>query len=362
MKTTTATNGRTRFNYLHIICIAITLAFICVSVFVFPNALGRLIESVRDFGLSAAYYFCEIFEIDHGVTPTVNSVPKLPFFPNYGNDSPVSFLPESIQAFKENWGIYWRLWADKTNFKGYIQFVGDFLLIFFKVLIIALPFILLAVLLFARYLKKQNNDYDKDSKPLRVYKAFAKTTVAPVICWFKGLFAFIADHKAYYIAWAVIWAYGFNLITVIIEFLAFYFYFIVSFDISAVYMQAYKLFLDLSVPFTFIPLWAWIIVAVIVLEVISRRIAYNRLYHRERRNRGFINERGVVTFVVGTMGVGKTTQITDMALSAEVQFRDMALEIILETDMRFPYFPWINFENAIKERIFTHAIFDLPSC
>ncbi len=351
-----------RFNYRHIICIAITLAFLCVSVFVFPNALGRLIESGRDFGLSVAYYFCELFGIENGITPTVNDYPKFPFFPSYGGDSPVTSLPDNVQAFKNNWGIYWQLWTNKENFFGYLDFVGNLLFTLCKVIIIALPFVLVMVLLFKRYLKTENNDYNKDSKPLRVFKTVTKYTVRPVISWVKGLISFIHEHRAYYIIWAVIWAYNFNLITVLIEFFAFYFYFVISFDLSTVYRQVYKLFLDLSVPFTFIPLFAWIIVAVIVLEVVSRRIAYNRLYHRERRNRGFINERGVVTFVVGVMGAGKTMQITDMALSTEVQFRDTAFEIILETDMKFPYFPWINFENALKQAIERHNVYDLPSC
>lgn len=351
-----------RFNYLHIICVAITLAFICVSVFVFPNALGRLIESGRDFGLSVAYYFCELFGIEHGITPTVNEYPQLPFFPSYGDTSPVIPLPDNVQGFKDNWGLYWQLWTDKANFYGYLEFVGKLLFVLCKVIIIALPIVLVIVLLFKRYLKRQNNDFDKDSKPLRVFKTVTKYTYRPVKTWFMGLISFICDHKAYYIIWAVLWAYNFNFITILLEFFAFYFYFVISFDIAAIYRQVYKLFLDLYVPFKFIPLWAWAIIAVIVLEVISRRIAYNRLYHRERCNRGFINERGVVTFVVGTMGAGKTLQITDMSLSSEVQFRDMAFEIILETDMKFPYFPWINFENAIKREIAEHKIFDLPSC
>lgn len=40
------------------------------------------------------------------------------------------------------------------------------------------------------------------------------------------------------------------------------------------------------------------------------------------------------------MGKGKTTTITDMAISKSVMFRDKAFELILENDMKFPYFPW----------------------
>lgn len=351
-----------QFDYRHIVCIAITLVFICISVFVFPNALGRLIESGRDLGLSLAYFVCEAFGIEYGFTPTVNDYPKFPFFSFYGANGSTTSLPDNIQDFQLSWVRYWQLWASSENFFGYLEYVARGLFVLLEVVIIALPFILIAWLLFKRYLKTKNNDYAKDSKPLKTFKWLAAHTYRPVKTWIVSLISFIVDHRVYYILWAVLWAYNFNIITVLLEFFAFYFYFVISFDIAGIYRQLYKLFLDLSVPFTFIPLWAWVIIAIILIEVISRRIAYNRLYHRERRNRGFINERGVVTFVVGVMGVGKTMQITDMALSTEVQFRDMAFEIILETDMKFPYFPWINFENAIKQAIGNHIIFDLLSC
>ena len=135
-----------------------------------------------------------------------------------------------------------------------------------------------------------------------------------------------------------------------------------SFDVGNFYRQVYKLFLDLSVPFKAIPLWVWFIIGYFVLNAVSIKIAYLRLYHNEWRNCGFINERGVVTICYGAMGVGKTMQITDMALSTEVQFRNMAFEIILETDMHFPYFPWINFENALKRAMDRHSIYDMRTC
>ena len=67
-------NERKRFDYFHIICISITLAFILCGVFLYSGALGRLIEGGRDFGLSVGYYFCEIFGIQHNITPTVNDL------------------------------------------------------------------------------------------------------------------------------------------------------------------------------------------------------------------------------------------------------------------------------------------------
>ncbi len=352
-----------RFNYRHIICIAITLAFISVSVFVFPNAFGRIIEAFRDFGLSVAFYFCELFGIEYGFTPTVTELPKIPFFPSYGGEnSPSTPLPDTWTGFQSNWAVYWQLWVNKDNFLNYLSFICDVLFVVCKILIIVLPLILFLLWWFKRYLKKQNNDYNKDSKPLRAFKQIVYYTYRPVRIWLIGFITFIREHKAYWVTWLCLWLYNFNAFTIFIEFLAYYLYFVMSFDIASLYLQVYKLVLDLWAVIDFVPPLAWVVIAVILLEVASRNIAYQRLYHNERRNRGFINERGVVTICYGAMGVGKTMQITDMALSTEVEYRDMAFEIILEIDMHYPYFPWINFENALKQVIELHTVYDLPSC
>lgn len=52
----------------------------------------------------------------------------------------------------------------------------------------------------------------------------------------------------------------------------------------------------------------------------------------------------------------------DMGLSTEAMFRDKAFELLLENDLRFPYFPWINFENALRDAMEKHAVYNLATC
>lgn len=352
-----------RFNYRHIICILITLGFAAISIFVFPDALGRVIEALRDFGLSVAYYFCELFGIEYSFTPTVTNLPQTPFFPSYGGaNSPTTSLPETWSGFKNNWGLYWEQWIAKDNFFAYLAFVGNLLFSLAKILFIVILVILILILVLHQILKKQNNDYDKDSKPLKIFKRITYYTYRPVKIWLTGFFTFLREHKLYLVLWACLWLYNFNAFTIVIEFFAYYFYFSFSFDISSIYMQVYKLFLDLWTVLNFIPLWAWFIIGYFILNAISTKRAYDHLYHNERRNRGFINERGVCNTIYGYVGAGKTSLITDMALSAEAQMLDDAFEIILETDMHFPYFPWINLENWLKMLIEKRVIYDRWSC
>ena len=352
-----------RFDYRHIICIAITLAFLACAFFVFPSALGRIIESVRDFGLSVAYYFVELFGLPHNIIPTVNELPKMPYFPSYGGETVLPSVPvaDDWEQFKGDFVSYWQLWANDGNFLSYLSFLGGFLSKVCIFILLFLPVFVMIYVLLSIYLKKQNNDYNKDSRPLKIVKAVVKYTYIPVKTWVIAFVDFLRAHKSYLIVWLCIWAYNFNLFTIVLEFLAFYFYFVVSFDFVNIYRQVYKLFLDLWVPFTFIPLWAWALVALVLFDKFRKDIAYNRLNHYEMRNRGFINARPIVYMVCGTMGKKKTTAITDMALSQEAMFRDKAFEKILENDLKFPFFPWCNLENELRRAMEYHTVYNLAT-
>lgn len=358
-----------KIDYRHIICILITLGFVTLGIFRFFGCIGRIIESVKDCGLSIAYYFCEIFEIPHHITPTVNELPKIPFFdfPSQTPDVPTVPavpsvpLPDNWEKFKIKWSAYWRLWATKENFFGYLSAVGNVLYIFSKVIVIIIPFVLLMWLLIRCMLKTQNNDYDKDSKPLTIFKRITAHTYTPVKTWVIGFFAFIREHKNYYVTWLCLWALYFNAFAILIEFIAYYLYFVVSFDFLNIYRQVYKLFIDLSVAVTFIPLWAWGVVGLVALDKFRKNIAYGMMNHFERRNRGFINARPIVSMICGTMGKKKTTVLTDMALSQEAMFRDKAFEKILENDLKFPNFTWINLENELKRAMEYHEVYNLAT-
>lgn len=354
-----------KINYRHIICTGITLCFIAMGVFRFSNALGRLIESLRDVGISFAYYFCELFDFHDVITPTVNDLPEIPFFKwfNFSNATlPNVSVPENWAAFKVKWAQYWKVWADKETFNGYLAVISNILYVISKIFVLALPFILCVYLLIRQMLKTENNDYDKDSKALQSFKRFTERYYTPVKNKITEFIAFVKERKYYYVTWLCLWGLYFNVFTIVVEFAAYYFYFVVSFDIINLYRQVYKLCLDLYVPFNFIPWWGWTIIGCILFDKIRKNIAYATLNHFERKNRGFINARPIVFMVCGTMGKKKTTAITDMALSQEVMLRDKAFEKILDNDMKFPNFPWINLELFLCRCIERHLIYNLATC
>lgn len=342
-------------DYRHWILIAFIVASIALIPFFFRYAHLRIAESCVAFWNSGKYYVSELFGLELHGELTVNEFTEQPF------ELPFN-LPRTWEEFKTNLSGYWSLFFSMENFTAYMGKVADVLFYITKIILIVMPVFLIGFIISIFVKRKPNNNHGEDSKALRRFKRFEKKVYIPVKNWFIDFFGFVRENTYYLKILAWIWAYSFNIVAIVISFFAYYLYFAAALKTVTIYVQFCKLLMDLSVMTNFIPAFLWVIIAIVVLEFISRKIAYNRLAHRERRNRGFINERGVVTFVVGTMGVGKTMQITDMALSTEVQFRDMALEIMLEIDRHFPHFPFINFEIALKRAIKRHLVYDLPSC
>jgi hypothetical protein len=303
----------------------------------------------------------ELCGFEGTISPTVNDYPHYPFFGFDSSTAPSVPIPETLLEFKENWSAYWRLWATWSNVAAYLRRLSDVLYYLSRFLLLALPIFVLFVLLSRRILQTENNDYGKESKSVKAFKRLSDVTYRPVKAFVSSMIEFLKAHSVYPKIWLALWFFYFNAFTIVIEFIAYYLCFIISFDVVSLYRQFYKLFLDLWTVFEFIPVWVWVIIGIIVLDIISRKQAYATLSHRERRNCGFINERGVVTTVYGVMGVGKTKLITDMGLSKEKLLRDQAFEIILECDFKFPYFPWINLENELKKATEYHVCFSVPS-
>ena len=354
---------KVRINYRHYICIAITLGFVFLGVFRFFGAVGRIIESVRDFGLSCAYYVCELFEIPHGIVPTVTEYPRIPFF-GLANENSVSEIPipKEWKEFQIKWSQYWDVWATEKNFFAYFSFLGDLLYYLSYGLLIVLPFVFVAYILLRKMARTENNDYGKDTKPLRIFKRISSVTFRPVKSWIVSFIGFLRDKSVYWKIWLCLWLFHFNVFTIVIEAVAYYLYFIVSFDFAGIYRQVYKLIFDLWTAIVFIPLWGWIVLALILIDRWRKKIGYSILNHNEMKNRGFINARPIVLMVCGTMGKKKTTMITDLALSQAVMLKDKAFEKILENDLKFPHFPWILFENALRRSMDKHDVYNLATC
>lgn len=390
-------------TYPYYVCTVISLVLLGMGIFRFPNAIGRLVESCKDFGKSVGYAFCEVFDIEPGIEPSVNNLPNYSYlnakdwFYNLIGKSPASsktpstFIPMEWEQFKAKWVQYWKAFANERYFLMYVFFLLQVLYYVFLVVALCIPLWFGIRKLFRKYYfrekrKKQSKRLDcapspidgqaqetpdtgepvelpiTESKPLRIWRWLYFKVILRVVLWFVGLFEWIKERPTLWQFWLLLALLYFNVITIAIEFIAYYLYFLVNMDVYHLYVQIYKLFLDLWAFVKFMPVIGWIIGAYILLDWWSKKKGYDRLYHNERKNRGFINELGVVTYIYAEMGAGKTTLLTDLALSMEVKLRDDALEIMLECDVCFPNFPWLKFERALKKAYQNHEIYDKWSC
>ena len=347
-------------DYRHAICMAITLISLTFG-FLFPNGIPRLAETVRDLGLSVAYYFCEIFAPGNNpIRPTVLDMPSWTWAEDVWE--PLRLFPWTWEEFKVLWGNFWQLFIDRQNIVGYFTFLGDLLFYGSRFALLAVPLLMLVLMLLNSYKNKHCTDRHKKSTPLMIFELILFKVVYPVVGWCKDFVSFLKQHPIYYRIWLGIWALHLNVLALFVAFLAFYFYFAVSFDFLAIYTQVLKLLDDLAPLVRFIPLVVWIAVGIGIYNHICRSMAFQRLYQAETANRAFLSKRGVVTTIYGEMGIGKTQTVTAISLSAEVEQFDMAFEILLEIDTMFPNFPWQIFRDQIKKAIDNDYIVDLPTC
>ena len=347
-------------DYRHIICAVITLVSLGFGV-LFPNSLVRIAEAVRDLLWAIGYYVAEIFV--SGENPIGAPVAQLQSWKIF--DSvwvPVRILPDTWEEFTILWGNYWGLFFSGDNFLAYLSTVGNFFFFLSRFLLILVPLLLVIVMRLNAYKNKRCTVRNLESSQLRSFKSFLFKRIYPIIAWCKDFVAFLKENGEYTRMWLVIWCLHFNVFSIVIAFLAYYFYFVASWDMLSLYTQSLKLLNDLTPIIRFIPGIIWLCAGTWLYNHICRSMAFARLYYAERCNRAFLSDRGIVTTVYGVMGIGKTQMITSMALSSEIDQFDQAFEILLEKDMMFPNFPWQIFRDQLKKRIDSRDIVDLPTC
>lgn len=290
-----AIGGHIRRRNYYYVCTFITLGILALGIFYFPNAVGRLVESCRDFGNAVSYAFCDFFDIQRDVDVTVNYLPdyaflnvKVWFLRMIGKTSdeslsvPSTFLPMEWETFKIVWSLYWDLLLDEVNFLSYLYYLASALdWTILSIMFLPILFVILKKL-FVRYYfrekrRKENDPQEMpvtDSKPLRGWHWFYFTVISRIWWWFVGLFHFIKQREDLWQIWLFFACLYLNVFTILMEFISYYVYFAFSLDFFNLYRQVYKLFLDLYAIFTFIPATSWIIFVVLLWVKKANELSY----------------------------------------------------------------------------------------
>lgn len=333
--------------------VALTIAFILLGTFVFRLAYCRTFEGLIDLYGSFKYYFCVLFGFP------IDSIPSVAERSKVLNWDVI--LPADFETFKANCISFFRLFISKENFLSWLSETGQKTGEISKIIIIILPCILALWIALKTLYKKHNTKHNIDTLPLRVYKTVTGHTTEPLKRFVRQYAAFVKEHNFIWIIWLVIWIFNLNFATIIIEFFSYYFYFAVSFDFGSIYTQIVKLIIDLQVVVKYVPFWVILIFIWLLFERWRRNFALAKLRRMENSNRGFINDLPIVSMTCGSMGKKKTTIITDMTLSQEIMFRNVAYGKLQETDMKFPNFGWIAFEMELRKCMEHGTVYNLAT-
>ena len=345
---------------MYLICILITV-FSIIAGLLFPNAIMRLLESIRDLITSMLYYVFQIaFDGDNPIPPTV----LLGQSWRISNEvwEPVKLFPATFQEFFEFWGNYLKLVFSSTYFIAYLKLIRDIFYWGARLFLIMMPLVIICILKISSIKSVQCTERNLKSKQLIAFENKYFKFKNSVVLRFKLFIDYCKEHYGFVMIWIALWLFYFNVYSIVISLVAYYLYFISSWNIFTLYGQLLKLQLDLTPVIRFVPGIIWFCIAYWIYNNHCRNMAFQRLYYAERCNRAFLRERGVVTIVYGPMGVGKTSLLTSMALSSEIEMYDQAYEIMLDKDIMFPNFPWVNLRDDIKKRIEERKIVDLFSC
>ncbi|MBE6702124.1 MAG: hypothetical protein E7585_01770 [Ruminococcaceae bacterium] len=301
----------------------------------------RIAEAVNDFWRALA--LVDLFEISlpFPIEQTVNDFSKVDLWQSFGID--LSEIYRKIGAI----GAEIFVWK---HFRVYLMFLLFYTV---KILYAFCLFIIVALLVCVPLLltwDDVNNDYNKDTVPLRLFKLF----VAKPYRWIKDrvldVWSFFRNTYWWRLFWAL-WLLYFGVYTVILEFAAYYLWLITTLSFSTIHIQLMKLIVDILLMFHTLPWFCWVAIGIWIYERWRLSYGADKLYAFSAHNKRLLKELPMCNYIVGLMRSGKDMMMNDMAITFSALDRDANLEILNENMLKFPRFPWILFELDIQQQI-----------
>lgn len=351
-------------KYLLLALFILLLILVLGSFFSF-GSYYRIGFSFKFFFDSLVSYFLSIFKMENNEVYTtfdlikdvnlgvVSSSPVLDTIPKF-------ILPFNLELIAEYLKEWFFIIFNKDSF---INYFGVILNIFsysnILVLLIILIFSLKMIFssLFFNPLDISKIGYT--SKYLKLER-FNNLVFHPIYKFISEFYEYIKTHKFLNLYIFLIFLY-INVISIIIDFLSYFFLFSSSFDLfiilkfifSSIYL-AFPILVN-------VPLFIWIVLIYLFIDRRRKARALVRLLRLESNNMDFCkNHLGMVNLVDGLMGGYKTSMITDFALTQSKIYRyDLEDNLYLYRSY-LPYFNFVYLEKYIdylsfKGLIYNHA-------
>ena len=341
------------------ILLSILFVSLLFSFTVFEGSLLRLIGAVEDLCTSLLYWFwfCygELLRMLFKIrTPTVN--PLFLKFPrvSFENMLNIDFVGFSarLERAQDAFGYMlpeYNQWFYNVLFYGLLIFTN-----------LALCTFLLGFLCYRLMFSANDRPAGYVSKPAQIYFDFTKKIIHPVKVYIIDFLKYAQEHtKITYWIFAV-WLANVNLFTVGLELFAFYYYFICTWDLTALLLIVAYVALDIAIMLLSLPLLYWLVVGARIYYRVCEEQGLDNLKHMEAMNCGYLKTLDVVCLIVGEPGTGKTTLLVDMFLSWINIFKEENLKTIFKYELYFPSFPWASFREDIFTRIESREFYCIP--
>ncbi len=331
----------------------------------------RFVRSVKDLVLSLVYYVLSLFGIPDPIHASVKELPKINVqeYLSFDLEDIARRLRELIPA---------ALTGDA--FRAYLIYLSKILNRFSLFLNLALCIYLLVYLIYSGYAERHKGGKKKREKKektnfrrLRCFlkkigelrrAAFRRVAIWIGIAfrWCRELWEYIRKKSSAYGFLLWIWLINTNLLTIVSGAIAYYLYFIASFDLLSFFVQLVKLIFDLIIAAWSLPGVVWCVILWLVFDYARKQHGLKSLRHLERKNRGFLNSTSAVVMLTGSMGTGKTRMAVDLALSCEQEFRFKALELMNKNILRFPRFDFVRFQKELTQAMEAGTVKNWDSC
>ena len=336
---------RRHFVAFSLIALSVLAAFTVCDL-----SIDRLVMALGDFKNSVIYYFCHMTNREYTGPVSVNTMPEVDL---------QRVCPFSIAEVMRKLELLDVAIFSKQMFMAYLAATAQFCRNICIYILMFVPVMVLVVFVIGLFVFALRT-VRKDTKPLIFWKKHIRSVFRGVFGWVRDMIGFIKENG--YEFWLiVIWLFNLNFATIVVEFFAWYFYFIPSFNFASLGVNLGRLFIDALIMLWSAPWWFWAIAGWLVFDDFRRSVGYNVLRHHEAMNASFFASLPLSSLVIGTMGAGKTTTVTDLGLTGQNYFRRKAEEMMFEIEMKFPNFPIQRFEDAIDGAHRARVIFNKAS-
>ena len=359
---------KTRFNQkIFNITITVLLYISIIICLAFPFRLSvlRLATAFKDSGIEIANQFIR-YDKNKKLLP--DNIDKLPDYKKYlykNSKKQKEINKEGSRSndntIKERNARYWKFFKDKKIFQNYLIDYLVYLTYGIQALMMLVIVVLLFKILIKEHFKRIKVAPEEKTRYLKAWQGLERGAFERIKQTIKGYIEFVNRYKVLKWIYIILLAIAANLVTIVLEFFAFYFKFFRTMDISKIPYQFYKLGYDLKIYFKTVPVTAHIVIVIYLFNALRRRIALRRLQIYESRNSGLVENMPICSMLVGTMGTKKTTILTDMALTLTNCFKLRALEDLQKIRKEYPKFNFSKLDDFLKRCIIHHQIYSLKS-